>query len=361
MLPLHVESERPSFMHSPSLSEYLRRMLHYAQMDIDYTFAQMLYLCIAPRKVYQLTSYRKQTKNQWARDDPAFVVVLIFFLTVTAIAYSIAFQARGTDFLHILVRFIVMHFIFFGIMVSTVSWFVANNYMRAQSFHGVEQKMEWMYAFDIHCNSFFPFFLVLYVFHYFLLPFLSQTTWLAAIFSNILYGVAACYYLYIMSLGYSTLPFLERTEVILYPAGVVVLLALLLSLCRDQIDALETSGRWAPVRSGLEEWVKALMLGFANESVANITNLEVWQHETGPVFFHVERFRGRLSLPCARRCRLTGHLVVEELAARSPMISQSEANGQSPLLVALRVGLGWDVETFSFGTMSAVASGVQVW
>eukprot|EP00913_Durusdinium_trenchii_P013808 g12965.t3 len=129
----------------------------------------------------------------------------------------------------------------------------------------------------------------------------------------------------------------------------------------DQIDALETSGRWAPVRSGLEEWVKALMLGFANESVANITNLEVWQHETGPVFFHVERFRGRLSLPCARRCRLTGHLVVEELAARSPMISQSEGASviESPLLVALRVGLGWDVETFSFGTMSAVASGVQ--
>ena len=26
---------------------------------------------------------------------------------------------------------------------------------------------------------------------------------------------------------------------------------------QDQIDALETSGRWAPVRSGLEEWVKA--------------------------------------------------------------------------------------------------------
>ena len=55
-----------------------------AQMDIDYTFAQMLYLCISPRscllwlhmaavclyscrKVYQLTSYRKQTKNQWVR------------------------------------------------------------------------------------------------------------------------------------------------------------------------------------------------------------------------------------------------------------------------------------------------------
>jgi len=35
-----------------------RMMVRYAQMDIDYTFAQMLYLCVSPRKVYQLTSYR---------------------------------------------------------------------------------------------------------------------------------------------------------------------------------------------------------------------------------------------------------------------------------------------------------------
>jgi len=229
MLPLHVESERPSFMHSPSLSEYLRRMLHYAQMDIDYTFAQMLYLCIAPRKVYQLTSYRKQTKNQWARDDPAFVVVLIFFLIIAGVAYGIAFQARGIEFFHIVMHFVFGHFLLLGVLIASVCWFVANNYMRAQSFHGVEQKMEWMYAFDIHCNSFFPLFLVLYVLHYFFLPLLTQPSLTAAMTSNLLYAAALCYYLYIMSLGYSVLPFLERTEVILYPSGVVVLAALVLS------------------------------------------------------------------------------------------------------------------------------------
>eukprot|EP00438_Fugacium_kawagutii_P001926 Skav226021 [mRNA] locus=scaffold2502:26779:32301:+ [translate_table: standard] len=52
------QSERPSFMHSPSLSEYLRRMLHYAG-DLE---------------------------------------VLIFFLSVVAIAYGIAFEAGGPDY-----------------------------------------------------------------------------------------------------------------------------------------------------------------------------------------------------------------------------------------------------------------------
>eukprot|EP00931_Biecheleriopsis_adriatica_P004753 TRINITY_DN106382_c0_g1_i1.p1 TRINITY_DN106382_c0_g1~~TRINITY_DN106382_c0_g1_i1.p1 ORF type:complete len:247 (-),score=25.40 TRINITY_DN106382_c0_g1_i1:50-790(-) len=239
MLPMHVESERPTFSHSPSVSEYLRRMIQYAQMDIDYTFAQMLYLCLAPRKVYQLTSYRKQTKNQWARDDPAFVVVMIWFLAVAAIAYGIAFNANGALYIHLLFLFIGVHFLLVGAIIASVSWFVANNYLRAaQSFHGVEQRMEWMYAFDIHCNSFFPLFLVLYVLHYFMLPLLLQPTLVAAVLSNSLYAGALCYYLYIMSLGYSMLPFLERTEVILYPSGVVVLLALVLSLLKVNLTQL---------------------------------------------------------------------------------------------------------------------------
>ena len=113
-----------------------------------------------------------------ARDDPAFVVVassakrvnfivstayhssvwyhritwfclandevLIFFLAVVAIAYGIALGARGlafessigvtapsssimndsetgADFIHLLLRFIFVHFLFFGVVVSSVA------------------------------------------------------------------------------------------------------------------------------------------------------------------------------------------------------------------------------------------------
>jgi len=228
-LPIHVESERPSFAASPTLADYMRRMIQYAQMDIDYTFAQMIYLCFAPRKVYQLTSYRKQTKNQWARDDPAFVVVIIFFLIISSLSYGVALQVRGFTLLRILTLFIGVQFLAVGAVIATCSWFVCNKYLRVQSFHGVEQRMEWMYAFDIHCNSFFPLFLVLYVLHYFLLPFLVQETFAASVVGNLLYAVALCYYSYITSLGYSTLPFLERTEVFLYPS--VLVLGVILMCC----------------------------------------------------------------------------------------------------------------------------------
>jgi hypothetical protein len=38
--------------------------------------------------------------------------------------------------------------------------------------HAVEQRVEWLYAFDIHCNAFFPLFIMLYVVQLILSPIL---------------------------------------------------------------------------------------------------------------------------------------------------------------------------------------------
>lgn len=35
--------------------------------------------------------------------------------------------------------------------------------MKHYSPHGVEQEVEWLYSFDVHCNSFFCSFLITYV------------------------------------------------------------------------------------------------------------------------------------------------------------------------------------------------------
>ena len=42
------------------LPEYLRRAFKYPQMDLEYTFWQMVYLCLDPKRVYKNTSYHKR-------------------------------------------------------------------------------------------------------------------------------------------------------------------------------------------------------------------------------------------------------------------------------------------------------------
>lgn len=60
--------------------KYLRRLFHFQQMDFEFAMWQMLYLFTSPQKVYRNFHYRKQTKDQWARDDPAFLVLLSIWL-----------------------------------------------------------------------------------------------------------------------------------------------------------------------------------------------------------------------------------------------------------------------------------------
>ncbi len=60
--------------------KYLRRLLHFRQMDFEFALWQMLYLFTSPQGVYRNFHYRKQTKDQWARDDPAFLVLLSIWL-----------------------------------------------------------------------------------------------------------------------------------------------------------------------------------------------------------------------------------------------------------------------------------------
>lgn len=208
---------------SAVLPEYLRRAFKYPQMDLEYTFWQMVYLCLDPKRVYKNTSYHKQTKNQWARDDPAFTVLCFTFLLVAAMAYTIAFQVTNPwTFVRVVLGAVLFDFVFLGVLLATITWSISNKYLRVHSLHSVEQNVEWLYSFDIHCNAFFPLFLILYVLQYFLLPFLLTEGFLPTLVSNSLYCVAFCYYHYITFLGYSALPFLRDAVYFLYPCALVI-------------------------------------------------------------------------------------------------------------------------------------------
>lgn len=210
---------------------YLRRMCNPEQMDWEYTFRQMVYLLTSPSKVYQLSQYRKKTRNHWARDDPAFLVLNVFFTLATAVAYGIAFQVSDFSDYMILFFYSFLYLVVFGAIAATVGSSLANSRLRVHdSGHSVEQKVEWLYAFDIHTNAYFPTFLLLGVLQYLMLPFLMGTSIFAALVSNTLYLVGATAYCYITHLGYRSMPFLDHTQVFLYPVFAFMVLWLLFAL-----------------------------------------------------------------------------------------------------------------------------------
>jgi len=218
MLPV---SNAPRLTSHSLIPEYIKRIFHYPQMDIEYTFWQMFYLCCSPTRVYRITSWHKKTKNQWARDDPAFVAILILFMFVASLAYAIAFHVTSfVNIVKLIFWSVCIDFISIGIFVATIGWWISNKYLRVRnSIHTVDQTVEWLYAFDIHCNGFFPLFLVLYVLQFFLIPFLLSTRFVATFFADTMYFLAFVYYYHITFLGYNALPFLQNAVCFLYPIG----------------------------------------------------------------------------------------------------------------------------------------------
>lgn len=256
-----------------SVFQYLTRLIDISQMDLQSALDQMLSLLScgnpissllstisssspgssshhhqATQKVYKLAYYRKQTKNHWARDDPAFVAVQILLLAISSLAYCIAFRIDGifTNTLTFGFHSIVVNYLGVGLLMASIGRAVANAHLLTLASSGttaagsnataspapssslhVRQTVEFMYAFDIHCNAFFPLFVMLYGVQFFLLPIVLGRNFMAFLISNVLYGIAFGWYFYVTHLGYRALPFLSNTEIFLFPiAGVLFLFIL---------------------------------------------------------------------------------------------------------------------------------------
>ncbi|XP_059170542.1 protein unc-50 homolog [Physella acuta] len=206
--------------------KYFRRLFKFRQMDFEYAFWQMIYLFVSPQKVYRNFQYRKQTKDQWARDDPAFLVLLTFWLCVSSLGFTVALSLGFLGFIKFLLWVIFIDCIGVGLLIATLFWFIANRYMLINPPRG--QDVEWGYAFDVHLNAFFPLLLIL---HFFQLPFLNyvinKDMFFSRFFGNTLWLLAIGYYIYITFLGYSALPFLKNTRTLLFPMTAVLLIYIL--------------------------------------------------------------------------------------------------------------------------------------
>lgn len=111
-----------------------------------------------------------------ARDDPAFCFLQIIMLIISSIAYGLAFRVGSISaILGFVIKSILIHWLGLGIIMASLGSLIANKHlMQAErSSSHVKQNVEWLYAFDVHCNAFLPLFvllckLFLYCCYYFL-------------------------------------------------------------------------------------------------------------------------------------------------------------------------------------------------
>jgi hypothetical protein len=223
--------------------DYMRRLIDFRQMDFETTWEQLRALVsMEPKQAFISFYYRKQTKNHWARDDPAFLVIQAGMVAIGSLAYAIAFRHMNLwGYLWSILYGVLIDWLLMGFLVASILSSIANRYLRQTSnSHTVAQNVEWLYAFDVHANAFFCSFLITYVAQIILLPLVLGKGALSCIFANTLYALAGVWYSYITYIGYTTLPFLGNTQAFLwYPGCVIALfwtLALVCTLCGTHVN-----------------------------------------------------------------------------------------------------------------------------
>lgn len=215
MLPT---SSRTSLRPPPSpFLHLLTRTFHLSQMDFTTALDTMSMLASTdPQTAYKESYYRKQTKDHWSRDDPAFLVLQTLLHLISTICYSVAFNLSFLSSLRLFVTNVAVH-VAGGFVISELMRHMANTHLLTHRTHSVKQEVEHLYAFDIHVNSYFVLFLYLHLLQFFTLPLILSRSFLSLLFSNLLYLAALSHYCYITHLGYRALPFLRNTEYFLYP------------------------------------------------------------------------------------------------------------------------------------------------
>jgi len=189
-------------------------------MDWELAAWQLTWLCIAPKRVYRNVYFHKQTKNIWARDDPAILILISASLVVSAVAWSFVHSYPAPQTIKYALLMIFRDFLAIGAVIATCLWFFSNKLLlQSPNNHTTEEnaRVEWAYAFDVHTNAFFPLYLSLYLAQLFLAPVITKDNWICLWVGNSLYLASLAQYIYITYLGFNALPFLIRSEFLLFP------------------------------------------------------------------------------------------------------------------------------------------------
>eukprot|EP00584_Thalassiosira_punctigera_P009080 CAMPEP_0172529574 /NCGR_PEP_ID=MMETSP1067-20121228/3627_1 /TAXON_ID=265564 ORGANISM="Thalassiosira punctigera, Strain Tpunct2005C2" /NCGR_SAMPLE_ID=MMETSP1067 /ASSEMBLY_ACC=CAM_ASM_000444 /LENGTH=171 /DNA_ID=CAMNT_0013313651 /DNA_START=115 /DNA_END=627 /DNA_ORIENTATION=+ len=146
----YIHSSADSSSHLTSMltpQQYLQRMSDLQQMDLQSAIDQMrTLLSLYPQRVYKMAYYRKQTKNHWARDDPAFCFLQVIMITASSIAYGFAFRiASFSAIVGFVTKSILIHWLGFGVVMASVGRLISNQHLMTaeRSSSHVKQNVEW--------------------------------------------------------------------------------------------------------------------------------------------------------------------------------------------------------------------------
>lgn len=206
---------------SAKRNKFLKRLVKVNHMDFQQAFWQMIYLFISPQKVFRDFLYQKQTKNQFARDDPAFLALMSSVLLISSLMFGIVMKLSFFNLFKFILWVVFIDCILVGCIIATIYWIVSNKLLVKNSANN--QDVEWAYCFDVHLNAFLPLIIVLHVFQLpFIMTLINHDWYISAIIGNSFWLVAISYYFYILFLGFSVLPFLSNTKILLYPFTILI-------------------------------------------------------------------------------------------------------------------------------------------
>ncbi|KDN35502.1 hypothetical protein RSAG8_11540, partial [Rhizoctonia solani AG-8 WAC10335] len=217
----------------PRVPVLFKRLFKFSQMDFELAAWQLTYL-------YKNVYFHKQTKNTWARDDPAILWLLSAALCVSAVAWGLVYYLSPFEIIKLALLMVIRDFLFSGAVVATIVWYVLptlapirpysqktstdrplyrafSNTLLLSPSQSPPTKVEWAYTFDVHTNAFFPVFLILHGLQLVLLPVVSRDGWIWLWMGNSVWVVGLTMYIYVTYLGLNALPFLIRTELLLFP------------------------------------------------------------------------------------------------------------------------------------------------
>jgi hypothetical protein len=220
------------------LKQYSRRLLKPKSLDFRLATSQMLELCYNPSNVFRLAKARNSIKGHYARDDPAFFMILSAMVLAVSFSYSLAFHSSFSimRYLGLISYMYLIDFLLIGLFVTTGLWYISNKYFirvvedgsmsyssstlnnMFDTLDGNNGTMEWLYCFDIHCNAFFPLFLIVYVVNFFLLPIHMSLghSWIGVLLGNTSIALGLSAYIYVTFRGFIDLPFTIQPKIVNY-------------------------------------------------------------------------------------------------------------------------------------------------